>query len=342
MTMTDVTPALALPDLRAARQARKEFLDRLEPLRSDLYAYCRRLTGNAFDAEDLVQESLTRAFTQAAQAHSSIENPRAWLFRVATNAYVDSYRKRTPVLSDVLEKAAPATADPAEVRDAWAELVILLPPQERAALALKDLFGFTLAEVADVLRTSVGAVKAALHRGRGRLDAPERERSLKAREAPDRRLLDAVAEAFTAYDVPRLTALLLADADSEILGILTEYGADQIRQGSIEHTLDPSKPYRYTAEVMDLWAETVLVIRIVRDGSAKVNDLMRLTAEEGKVRSIRWYYFSPDFLTEVAAALGAAYSSRTRARCSVCSRSRAGRPRTPGTSSRCVPSWRAC
>jgi len=134
--------------LRAARQARREFLDRLEPLRSDLYVYCRRLTGNAFDAEDLVQESLARAFTQAAQAHSPIANPRAWLFRVATNAYVDNYRRQAPVLVDALEQVAPATADPVEVRDAWAELVTLLPPQERAALALKDLFGFTLAEVA--------------------------------------------------------------------------------------------------------------------------------------------------------------------------------------------------
>ncbi len=84
-----VSEALDLSTIRAARQARAEFLDRLEPLRPDLYAYCRRLTGNAFDAEDLVQESLARAFSQAAQAHNPIERPRAWLFRVATNAYVD-------------------------------------------------------------------------------------------------------------------------------------------------------------------------------------------------------------------------------------------------------------
>ena len=263
------------------------------------------MTGNAFDAEDLVQESLARAFNQAAQAHSPIEKPRAWLFRVATNTYVDSYRRQHPVPAELPDQVAPPAADPAEVRDAWKELVTLLPPQERAALALKDLFGFTLAEVADVLRTSTGAVKAALHRGRGRLDAPDRAQSLAAGSEPDRRLLDAVADAFTAYDVPRLTALLLKDADSEILGMLTEYGADQIRRGSIEHTLDPTTPYRYTAEVRDLWGETVLVIRIVHPGQPPaVNDLMRLTTENGKVRSIRWYYFSPNFLTELAEALG--------------------------------------
>jgi RNA polymerase sigma-70 factor (ECF subfamily) len=54
---------------------------------------------------------------------------------------------------------------------------------------------------------------------------------------------------------------------------------------------------------VDLWGEHVLVIHIVRDGHRAVNDLMRLTTEAGKVRSIRWYYFSPDFLTEVAATL---------------------------------------
>lgn len=305
MTIQDVgvTDALDLPAIKAARQARKEFLDRLEPLRRDLYAYCRHLTGNAFDAEDLVQESLTRAFTQAAQAHSPIEKPLAWLFRVATNAFVDSYRRHHPVPVELPDSAAPAAADPVEVRDAWRELVTLLPPQERAALALKDLFGFTLAETADVLRTTPGAVKAALHRGRGRLEAADRSTALKVRAEPDRRLLDAVAEAFTAYDVPRLTALLLAEADSEILGMLTEYGAEQIRSGSIEHTLDPSTPYRYTATVEEVWGETVLVIRRAEDGVAVVNDLMRLTTEDGKVRSIRWYYFSPNFLTELAETL---------------------------------------
>jgi len=121
-----MTEALDLPAIQAARQARVEFLSRLEPLRPDLYAYCRRLTGNAFDAEDLVQESLARAFAQAAQAHSPIERPRAWLFRVATNAYVDSYRRHQPVPAELPEKPAPATADPAEVRDAWKELVTLL------------------------------------------------------------------------------------------------------------------------------------------------------------------------------------------------------------------------
>jgi len=306
MTLQDVvvTEPLDLPAIRAARQARTEFLDRLEPLRKDLYAYCRRLTGNPFDAEDLVQESLARAFNQAAQAHSSIENPGGWLFRVATNAYVDSYRRQPPVPAELPDQAAPAAVDPAEVRDAWKELVTLLPPQERAALALKDLFGFTLTEVADVLRTTTGAVKAALHRGRGRLDAEDRARSLAARPEPDRRLLDAVADAFTAYDVPRLTALLLEDADSEILGMLTEYGADQIRRGSIEHTLDPSTPYRYTAQVQTVWDEPVLVIRRVEDGASVVNDLMRLTTENGKIRSIRWYFFSPNLLAELAETLG--------------------------------------
>jgi RNA polymerase sigma-70 factor, ECF subfamily len=56
--------------------------------------------------------------------------------------------------------------------------------------------------------------------------------------------------------------------------------------------------------VEEVWGEAVLVIRRVEDGVAVVNDLMRLATEEGKVRSIRWYYFSPDFLTELAETLG--------------------------------------
>src|SRR5262245_32333186 len=70
------------------------FLDVFEPLRPDLFRYCRSLTRNVWDAEDLVQDSMARAFVTLGCLFQPIEKPRAWLFRVATNLWIDRQRGR--------------------------------------------------------------------------------------------------------------------------------------------------------------------------------------------------------------------------------------------------------
>ena len=71
-----------------------QFLEALDPIRPDLYRYCRRLTGNIWDAEDLVQETLLRAFSHLSQVLYSIENPRAYILRVASHLWIDTVRRR--------------------------------------------------------------------------------------------------------------------------------------------------------------------------------------------------------------------------------------------------------
>lgn len=93
-------------------------------------------------------------------------------------------------------------------------LIVTLSPQERAAVVLKDVFDLTLEEIAEALATTVGAVKAALNRGRGKLVEPE---AAEAR-APALGVLDAFCDAFNAHDLERLTALLLDTAAIEVVG----------------------------------------------------------------------------------------------------------------------------
>ena len=70
------------------------YLDQLQPLRPQLHAYCRRLTRDLWDAEDLVQESLLKAFGLLGRIDSPIRNPRAYLLRIATNLWIDTLRRR--------------------------------------------------------------------------------------------------------------------------------------------------------------------------------------------------------------------------------------------------------
>src|SRR3954451_1929676 len=85
-------PPAELPD--AVRGSWHRFLDTYEPLRSELYRYCRHLTRSPWDAEDLAQDALTRAFVTLGQLGEAPPNPRAWLFRVASNLWIDQLRRR--------------------------------------------------------------------------------------------------------------------------------------------------------------------------------------------------------------------------------------------------------
>lgn len=110
----------------ATQQSWHRFLESFEPLRPDLYRFCRLLTRSAIDAEDLSQETLTRGFAAMGRLAAMPGNPRAWLFRVATNAWIDATRRSTSTSQTnetaVAEPLAAAAPEPGA-----------RPPRPRAA-----------------------------------------------------------------------------------------------------------------------------------------------------------------------------------------------------------------
>ncbi|MEE9606535.1 MAG: RNA polymerase sigma factor, partial [Myxococcota bacterium] len=176
-------------DLRGAWH---RYLDLVAPSRPALHRYCRRLTRDVWDAEDLAQDTLLRAFGALARLHDPVRNPRAYLLRTATNVWIDKLRRRDVEVAALAESEPPAPEPAADtagaLRDAGATLLQRLAPRERAAVVLKDVFDLSLEESAEVLETTVGAVKAALHRGRARLREPEDE-SASRRPVPSQSLV---------------------------------------------------------------------------------------------------------------------------------------------------------
>src|SRR3954471_8712255 len=144
------------PDLPATKQVWHRFLERFEPLRAELYRYCRYLTRSPWDAEDLTQDTLARGFVTLAQMNAAPANARAWLFRVASNLWIDQRRARRelPAAEALPEPAAPAT-DARATREAAGTLLVRLSPQERAAVVLKDVFDLSLEEIAETLGSTV-------------------------------------------------------------------------------------------------------------------------------------------------------------------------------------------
>jgi len=284
------------------QQAWHRFLQRTEPLRPDLHRYCRALTGAVWDAEDLVQDTLLRAFAKLGEVSHQIDNPKAYLFRIASNLWVDRFRRMEPVALE--ERTMPSNPEQStEVRDAAKQLMYHLPPQERTAVVLKDVFDFRLEEIATILQTTVGAIKAALHRGREKLATPSNTRS--AAPLSDA-LLDQFVEAFNTRDLERLAVLLRDDAIGEVVSMGTSYGRKATRDSSLYYSLflengDPR------AERRTFHGEPVVVIwyAVLDDPKTRVvRDVLRFEEIEGQIARLRFFAFCPETLAEVVGALG--------------------------------------
>ncbi len=177
--MAEVTP------VRLAGDGKKRFQEDALPLLDSLYAGALRMTRNPADAEDLVQETMMRAY-RAFDRFEAGTNLKAWLFRILTNAYINTYRKkqREPqkVSSDELEDFdlyrelknhdPQFTKSPESiVMDSVMDSDIMaalddLPEQFKLAVVLSDVEDFTYAEMAEIMEVPLGTVMSRLHRGR--------------------------------------------------------------------------------------------------------------------------------------------------------------------------------
>jgi RNA polymerase sigma-70 factor (ECF subfamily) len=218
MDMDEDTDRLEGPGAPGAFEARYlAFLETISRLRPSLHRYCSRMTGSVVDGEDVVQDALFRAFRKLDTFDE--ERPLGpWLFRIAHNQCIDFLRRRS-----VREKAEAGAAEPDEVHPvepAWPALgraleylVLTLPPMERACVLLKDVFDYSLEDIAELVDSTVGGVKAALNRGRSKLTTlPTRGPSPRAKSPDAIRLLRLYVDRFNRRDWEGLRELIAANA----------------------------------------------------------------------------------------------------------------------------------
>jgi RNA polymerase sigma-70 factor (TIGR02960 family) len=212
----------------------------VEPYRAELHAHCYRMLGSVQDAEDALQEALLGAWRGLAgfEGRGSL---RAWLYRITTNACLRLLRRRPrrllsadygpafdqvddlgePVAEPVWLEPYPTPEGRWELRErvelAFVAALQHLPATQRAVLILREVLGFSAAEVAGILDTSPAAVNSALQRARRAVDErvphPSQQAELDALGPDGRReLVDAFVAAWERADVAALLELLADDA----------------------------------------------------------------------------------------------------------------------------------
>lgn len=217
--------------------------DQLEQHRAALTGHCYRMMASAVDADDAVQETLVRAWRNL-DRFDGRASLRTWLYRIATNVCLDMLESRSrrerPVADGPLgapedelrtlprthwlepvpdAQVVPQDADPAErlmiqqsVRLAFVAALQHLPAKQRAVLLLTEVLGWSAAEIAECLETTVASVNSALQRARATLAT----RNLADARAPlteaQSKLLERYVDAFLRYDVDALVSLLQTDA----------------------------------------------------------------------------------------------------------------------------------
>lgn len=168
-------------------EKQKEFNSEAIPQMNALYSFARHLTGNADDADDLLQDTFLKAF-RFWDKYEKGTNIRAWLFRIMKNSYINRYRKVTkePELIDFVEiqefytRLQDTTSDADDLGkkmfsslldDEVSTALDELPPDFKTVVILCDIEGYTYEEIADFVDIPVGTVRSRLHRGRKMLQS---------------------------------------------------------------------------------------------------------------------------------------------------------------------------
>jgi RNA polymerase sigma-70 factor, ECF subfamily len=292
------------PDARGPFEARYlAFLETISHLRPSLHRFCSRMTGSVLDGEDVVQDALFIAYRKLDTFDDS--RPLApWLFRIAHNRCIDLLRRR-----EVREKAEAGAEVPGAVVPvdppgpplgrAIEHLVLTLPPMERACVLLKDVFDYSLEDVAELVDSTVGGVKAALNRGRSKLAvSPARTPPRRAQSADAARILDLYVERFNQRDWDGVRELIAADARLLVGDRFAGSLAESPYLGNYERM---TTPWRLAVGEVD-GEPAVVLLRRHADGWTP-HSLVDLQITNDRITRIADYWHTPWVLPSATSVL---------------------------------------
>ncbi len=285
-----------------ARKLRDEFEEIVSEYSADLWNYCKYVTGSPWDGEDLYQETMIKSFGLLPQRWSEITNKKYYLFKVATNTWLDQCRKlkrEIGTLDEVPEKNTDFS-DRLLLEEILISLESNLTIKQTAAFLLLDIFQFNADEVAGIVKSTPGGVYSSVQRARRKIDSLDFSKAkTKIATQSHNVTIQAYLEAFNNGDLKRMLRLFSEQAQNEAFFGFQEFSKDEMLKGSLKFGLPG-----HTAREFYLWGKPVIVVLTSEDDNAEIHDIQQQEIENGKIVSHKSYFFRKEFILAAAEELG--------------------------------------
>ncbi|SFC92453.1 RNA polymerase sigma-70 factor, ECF subfamily [Bacillus sp. OV322] len=300
------------------RQTESNYKKTIEPYRSVLWSYCYRLTGSPWDAEDLVQETLLKSLSLLSKVFQEM-NIKAYLFRIATNIWIDQHRRRKAEIVDVYPMEMvqdPSGSIQFQTLENMEFLLKHLTPKQFAALLLTDVFLFKAEEAAEIIGTTRGAVYASLERGRSALKSIPKGQAQHTREhavnlEPSNIVIERLLEGFRNKDAKAIASLLHEHTRTEIIHAGIEYGKEETKKNSLRDWEESAQRQGETVALYKtLWGRPVIAEMERREEDLFLTNIHSFEVEEGYVMNWRFYCFSWELMNLAAEGLKAGLNAK--------------------------------
>jgi RNA polymerase sigma-70 factor (ECF subfamily) len=288
-----------MPTSSSSQVTDVEFEELMVKMRPALHRYAARMTGSDIDGEDVVQEALMKA-------HASLHllthntNLKAWLFRITHNKAIDHLRKTDLEPLEMLDEQlgtepADQPLDASELTSFAMSLFLKLVPRQRSCVILKDVLGYSLAEISELLDATVPEIKATLHRGRARVR--ELANTVKQEtfqpDAREQELLSLYVSRFNARDIEGLRAMLAEEVLVDLVGRTKIQGAAAVSE-SYFHSYSQASHWWFAPGIIE--GHSAIMVYDMREKIKQPSYFILLVWENERVVSIRDYLFAPYIL----------------------------------------------